>query len=1033
MVTKRWFVILVQAVFVVIFAMGMLFPAGMIASAGDVPPEETTENTEEETPPEETDPETETGVTQETPEADESPEEDTAEPVEEDTIEPAEENAAEPEALDSTEEVTEGEPLEPTVDLEPVEELLPEVVPTEDPLLIPLVPLAEDLVDPVEIEELDTPAEVLAALPEEGELVILDENGEALPLVTAEAAEVVATGDPMWCPGTTEPGGTGCVDGFATIELAMDYAKTHGTGSFTIYVEETYNNTGVLTIDQTAFPYVGDDFNMFLIGGWDTLTNEIDSANTLDQALVIRNITGFLTIENMIINGSGPNSTIYIVDSEDVTLQNVAVNNFNGSHSVRVDNSHRVTVADSQIVENYDGYGMMITDSYDILIINSLVAENHRDGGIFMDNVQNVVLDTVDVTSGGNWCNGPGCSLDAIYIKEGTNVLLDGVTANSQYGSGFQSIFCDGYLSLIDSVFDGNGGFGVYIRVNDGPVSLDGVSAAGNGDTAVYIENMQDSVTIENSIFSDNHGSYGLAVMADSVGISDTQVDDNDLYGAYLWVDQWVEILTSTFSGNENGYGLYAFTENDYILIDGFNANDNEGYGAQLDAETDLILRNAAMNGNDEYGLYAQADQGTMLLENVWVSSNGWDTTVNPNGFGLNLISMGDMILNEVVSYENFDYGLVAYTDGTLTISDAEFFQNGWGNFFSSTMDMDGYGARLISTLDMTITDTIFNFNYNEGLHAEAGISGGPHPTTGNITLEYVNADYNGYPDETAPLENTNAYGMTFMTNGTMTIHHSTFDNNGYYGLAGQANEGLIMTYSSASGNLENGTVVQSPGNIEVTCSVFNDNGSIGLVAGATGLGSSVTLNGDQYEGNGFGDYLVWAGDLIENTAYPCGGGTTGGGPAGDGGPYVPPWLAGLIPVTGGDFVSLSCTGVSILQLPTGEMVVFNQPMCGYMGALEPVVPEDLPGELAGGWEFVNGFTVSLLFGEDVIIQLPAGWTDTLAFPILEEQTGDEFHILYWDVTSSGGLGDWVDLGGVKEALKWVKTHNAVGTFLLVL
>ncbi len=67
MVTKNRFVILFQAVFVVIFALGLLFPAGRVVSAQDVPPTETTETTVEEVPPEETPPETGTTETVVTP------------------------------------------------------------------------------------------------------------------------------------------------------------------------------------------------------------------------------------------------------------------------------------------------------------------------------------------------------------------------------------------------------------------------------------------------------------------------------------------------------------------------------------------------------------------------------------------------------------------------------------------------------------------------------------------------------------------------------------------------------------------------------------------------------------------------------------------------------------------------------------------------------------------------------------------------------------------------------------------------------
>jgi len=60
------------------------------------------------------------------------------------------------------------------------------------------------------------------------------------------------------------------------------------------------------------------------------------------------------------------------------------------------------------------------------------------------------------------------------------------------------------------------------------------------------------------------------------------------------------------------------------------------------------------------------------------------------------------------------------------------------------------------------------------------------------------------------------------------------------------------------------------------------------------------------------------------------------------------------------------------------------------------------------------------------------GATYTVRFPITNAQKDDIFHILYWDVEANDGLGGWVDLGGAREALMWVETHNRTGTFVLV-
>jgi len=166
MVTKSKLVILFQTVFVVIFALGMLFPAGMVVSAEDLPP---TETAVEETPPEEPPPETETVVT---------PPEEVVVPAAE---EPAAEPVVEPPAV---------EEVPPVVD----PALVPEILPTEEPLLVPAVLPAATEGESSE-EELDTPAEVLDALPVEAELVVLGETARNFPWLLWKPKK-------LWSPAT---------------------------------------------------------------------------------------------------------------------------------------------------------------------------------------------------------------------------------------------------------------------------------------------------------------------------------------------------------------------------------------------------------------------------------------------------------------------------------------------------------------------------------------------------------------------------------------------------------------------------------------------------------------------------------------------------------------------------------------------------------------------------------------------------------------------------------------------------------------
>ncbi len=88
-------------------------------------------------------------------------------------------------------------------------------LPTETP--IAEMPLPDE--PPVTSEEVTEPliAEVLSQVPENTEVVVLDENGDAIPLATQETAEIIEMTDPMWCPVGVLPGDSRCSSKFGSI------------------------------------------------------------------------------------------------------------------------------------------------------------------------------------------------------------------------------------------------------------------------------------------------------------------------------------------------------------------------------------------------------------------------------------------------------------------------------------------------------------------------------------------------------------------------------------------------------------------------------------------------------------------------------------------------------------------------------------------------------------------------------------------------------------------------------------------------
>ncbi len=112
-----------------------------------------------------------------------------------------------------------------------------------------------------------TVAAILTQAPAGTTLVVLDQNGNALPLATQAAAKTVKKGDPIWCPAGQKPGGAGCTAAETTVaSLITDLASESGAG--TVYFESTYS-TPDATFDQVSMPGLTD---LTIQGGWNGKT-----------------------------------------------------------------------------------------------------------------------------------------------------------------------------------------------------------------------------------------------------------------------------------------------------------------------------------------------------------------------------------------------------------------------------------------------------------------------------------------------------------------------------------------------------------------------------------------------------------------------------------------------------------------------------------------------------------------------------------------------------------------------------------------
>jgi hypothetical protein len=73
-------------------------------------------------------------------------------------------------------------------------------------------------------------------------------------------------------------------------------------------------------------------------------------------------------------------------------------------------------------------------------------------------------------------------------------------------------------------------------------------------------------------------------------------------------------------------------------------------------------------------------------------------------------------------------------------------------------------------------------------------------------------------------------------------------------------------------------------------------------------------------------------------------------------------------------------------------------------------LPEELMEKFPADASFTSGVTISLVKGEEVFIDLPAGVGAAVRFPITKDQTEKQIKLFRWDPFGDEGKGEWVEV-----------------------
>ncbi len=673
--------------------------------------------------------------------------------------------------------------------------------------------------------EAATVADVLEAAPEGTQVVVLDENGVALPLVSEAAAQVIATADPIWCPEGAAPvaGAGGCTSSYTSLaSLITDLSALNGgtgvTGNGVIWIEDSYVSS-VNDPAATDFTLNGttltnwNDYNLTIQGGWNG-----DSLGT---------ITGAST--------------------------------FDGDYLSVINWNADLAIYDVEVINNPGAFGINVDTTADIDLAN--VESQNNLLGAYLDNSGGTGNVTISGTNDFSDNNSSGLQIYSQGNVSGNNITADGSDTNSgmvvdnTYGSG------DVTLTGTNS-FNSNVGYGLLVYSN-GNIALSNVTASWNTSDGAHLNNSlgAGSVSVDPSTFTYNNGD-GLSVSsAGNISLSDVIAEYNDGHGANLnnsvATGYFVSVDPSSFSYNGQGGfygdGLFVNSGGNISLTD-VTADYNYGNGATLDNSIvtgySVSIDPSSFSYNGQGGSYGDglgvASGGNISLTDVTAEYNfasgaylnnagatGYFVSVDPSSFNYNGLSgLGD--------------GLIAISGGDITLTDVTA-ENNLGN--GATLDNSG-----VIGYSVSIDPSSFSYNGQGGSYGDGlGVSSG-----GNISLTDVTADYNYGTGAT--LNNAGILPGYFVS-----IDPSSFSHNGWLssygdGLIVYSRGDISLTDVTADDNYGNGAVLDnsfvSGYFVSIDPSSFSYNGQgesygEGLIVDSGGQITLTDVTADYNYGNG--------------------------------------------------------------------------------------------------------------------------------------------------------------------------------------
>ncbi len=575
----------------------------------------------------------------------------------------------------------------------------------------------------------------------EGDLVLVDAQGEALPLASQEAAQVLVSSDPYFYHASCAGGKCSYLN-FA--DALLDFAAKSASGY--IYVEGAISGVGGVyaenvNIDGSAAGYGG-------LSG--LLWRDAEGADVAGETLPT--INGSVTIANF----------THAFDLYGLRITNgLTLDNITGNIGLNT-------------VSAEGGSGIDITDSSGTVNLLWSGATSSTDDGIHISNHSgNVNL----YRAWGDGNHTYGARIDATGTVKISNSTFD-------------------YNGTDNTANDG----GLFVT-NSAAISLVGVSASQNLGNGAYFDEVNAGLTVRNSIFNHNADptlAQGFGLWANNAGnkgnltFESVVANDNDQGNWTLQTNGNISLKTVEGNGSQTGYGaslqtLGAGTVN--ILNADFN-NNNSGYGLNIASNGNVTLDGAFTINNGLYG--ARINNASLPAKTVTVLASGFGGSLGGNGLEVN--SSGMITLNGVSAWNNSSYGIyLLNTAGPAGIT----FLNTLGGNGANNNQAGGLYARTKGALLLTGMDVSSNQNYGADLD-NCLWNGSACIGMGAVTITQSNFNGTWHDDGTAAP--AHASGLWVQTKGIITLNSvSVSDSQNGTGTVGVAGAELYNNFAGAT------------------------------------------------------------------------------------------------------------------------------------------------------------------------------------------------------------------------------------------